>query len=217
MPRSVPSPHSPKPKQASKKTRARSRARSDSPQRPTCREAGCSAGSMSPRPAPTPASGADPGGCGADLLRDAVGPLDPLWRSAGFRLVARRLGEFRRIVCAAPALSCHPWHTGNAQDLAGHNCLTLHLSGRAHSTWRFRGSRGEIAVRVRGDRSSMTAGSSGNGHCAASGLSRRPRSTWSRICARAGWFICCATTRTIPCRCMRFISAPATSLCASAS
>jgi DNA-binding transcriptional LysR family regulator len=89
-----------------------------------------------------------------DLLRDAVDLSIRYGDLPDSRLVARKLAEFRRVVCAAPSyLATHGTPT-TPQDLAGHNCLTLHLSGRAHSTWRFRGSRGELAVRVRGDRSS---------------------------------------------------------------
>lgn len=94
-----------------------------------------------------------PGDQVQDLLRDAVDISIRYGHLPDSRLVARKLGDFRRVLCAAPAYLAGRGRPLAPRDLAVHNCLALHLSGRAYSTWRFSRGKEEFAVRVRGDRS----------------------------------------------------------------
>jgi DNA-binding transcriptional LysR family regulator len=74
-----------------------------------------------------------------------VGPLDD------DRLVARKLADNRRAVCATPAyLRMHGTPVTPA-DLAQHTCLVLATGTASHVDWRFRQPQGASArVRVRG-------------------------------------------------------------------
>jgi DNA-binding transcriptional LysR family regulator len=90
------------------------------------------------------------------LLDRAVNPLeegvDVAIRAGSLEdssLVARKLAEYPRLVCGAPAylkrrgLPCVP------EDLRGHDCIILTLLDSAQ-TWRFRTPQGEVQVPVSG-------------------------------------------------------------------
>jgi len=74
-----------------------------------------------------------------------VGPI------ADDQLVARKLADNRRVVCATPSyLRSHGTPRALA-DLEDHACLVLATGGALQADWRFRGARGHPAtVRVRG-------------------------------------------------------------------
>lgn len=63
-------------------------------------------------------------------------------------LIARRIGETRRVVCAAPAYLAEQGHPESPADLVNHRCLHYGYSG-AVERWRFRGPEGEIVVPLR--------------------------------------------------------------------
>lgn len=74
-----------------------------------------------------------------------VGPL------VDDRVIARKLADNRRVVCATPAyLKAHGTPRTPA-DLAGHACLVLTAGTALHADWRFRPPQGAAThVRVRG-------------------------------------------------------------------
>jgi LysR family transcriptional activator of dmlA len=66
------------------------------------------------------------------------------------QMIARRLMDNRRILCAAPAyLARHP-APKNLQDLAGHQCLPIKERDHPFGVWRLRGRDGEETVKVSG-------------------------------------------------------------------
>jgi DNA-binding transcriptional LysR family regulator len=64
-------------------------------------------------------------------------------------LIARKLADSRRVVCAAPAYLAAHGAPQTPHDLAGHNCLG-HVSLRGADEWEFAGADGEITVRAVG-------------------------------------------------------------------
>jgi DNA-binding transcriptional LysR family regulator len=60
-------------------------------------------------------------------------------------LTSRRLGSFRRVVCASPGYLAKHGRPQTPADLARHDCLIV---DRSLATWRFGGDDGEMAVRV---------------------------------------------------------------------
>jgi DNA-binding transcriptional LysR family regulator len=74
-----------------------------------------------------------------------VGPI------ADDQLVARKLADNRRVVCATPAYLHAHGTPATLDELAGHACIVLATGGALQADWRFRGARGQPAsVRVRG-------------------------------------------------------------------
>jgi DNA-binding transcriptional LysR family regulator len=66
-------------------------------------------------------------------------------------LIAQKLGDSRRIICAAPSyLADHP-APQQPEDLRDHNCLTLSYLGSQSNEWSFKGSDGTFTVRVSGN------------------------------------------------------------------
>jgi DNA-binding transcriptional LysR family regulator len=66
-------------------------------------------------------------------------------------LIARRLGDHGRIVCAAPAYLAHHGTPTRPQDLAAHNCILFDQPDYLNQ-WPFRGPDGTVdRVRVRGN------------------------------------------------------------------
>ncbi|MGE0498728.1 MAG: LysR family transcriptional regulator [Ramlibacter sp.] len=95
-----------------------------------------------------------------DVLRDSVDLALRYGEPADSRLVARPLYRARRVVCASPAYLQRRGTPQTLQDLAQHNCLTLHISGKREVRWRFEQPDGRdgksgtpVDVRVEGDRS----------------------------------------------------------------
>ena len=67
-------------------------------------------------------------------------------------LRVRKLGEDRRLVCAAPTyLEAHGTPRTPA-DLEAHNCIVMRFGLETDNVWRFRVGRKELRVAVRGDR-----------------------------------------------------------------
>lgn len=92
-----------------------------------------------------------------DVLRDAVDVAIRYGEPGDSRLVARRLFVARRVACASPVYLKRRGTPRTPQDLAGHNCLTLHIGGKREARWTFEGQAGKdpapFEVRVDGDRS----------------------------------------------------------------
>jgi DNA-binding transcriptional LysR family regulator len=92
-----------------------------------------------------------------DVLRDAVDVALRYGEPADSRLVARSLYVSRRVACAAPDYLRRRGTPRTPQELAQHNCLTLHIGGKREVRWRFEGPAGRdgppVEVRVEGDRS----------------------------------------------------------------
>ncbi|MET0980969.1 MAG: LysR substrate-binding domain-containing protein [Telluria sp.] len=65
-------------------------------------------------------------------------------------LIARRLMDNRRILCAAPAYLARHGTPKNLQDLAGHQCLPIKERDHPFGVWRLRGRNGEETVKVSG-------------------------------------------------------------------
>jgi DNA-binding transcriptional LysR family regulator len=70
------------------------------------------------------------------------------------RLVARRIAQNRRLVCAAPAYLKTRTAPKVPHDLAQHNCIVLRQNDSAYGTWRFTKGKQTETVKVRGTLSS---------------------------------------------------------------
>jgi DNA-binding transcriptional LysR family regulator len=70
------------------------------------------------------------------------------------RLIARRIAQNRRLVCAAPAYLKTRTAPKVPHDLAQHNCIVLRQNDSAYGTWRFTKGRQTETVKVRGTLSS---------------------------------------------------------------
>lgn len=95
-----------------------------------------------------------------DVRRDAVDlALRYGSEQPDSQLVMRALYSAERVACAAPAYLQRHAPPQHPQDLAQHNCITLHVGGRRELRWRFEGAPvlglapGPIEVAVDGDRS----------------------------------------------------------------
>lgn len=85
-----------------------------------------------------------------DIVEEGV---DVAVRIGGLRdssLVARWLAPNRRVVCASPDYLRAHGRPQRPEDLAEHDCLVFNPSRASHQHWRFKGPRGEQAVRVHG-------------------------------------------------------------------
>jgi len=88
-----------------------------------------------------------------DVMRDAVDVALRYGALSDSGLVARPLYASRRVLCAAPEyLAAHP-APQHPRDLAQHNCLCFHVSGRRLARWRFEHAGDWTEVEVDGDRS----------------------------------------------------------------
>ena len=65
-------------------------------------------------------------------------------------LIARRLRDNRRILCAAPAYLARHGVPGNLQELATHQCLAIKERDHPFGVWRLRGKHGDETVKVSG-------------------------------------------------------------------
>jgi LysR family transcriptional activator of dmlA len=65
-------------------------------------------------------------------------------------LIARRLMDNRRVLCAAPAYLARHGIPKNLQDLAGHQCLPIKERDHPFGVWRLRGRSGQETVKVSG-------------------------------------------------------------------
>src|SRR3546814_3953336 len=77
---------------------------------------------------------------------------DVVMRIAGLpdsSLVARRICDFRRVICAAPGYWDRRGRPAAPADLADHDCLRYAYLATANE-WRFRGPSGPLAVRIDG-------------------------------------------------------------------
>lgn len=64
----------------------------------------------------------------------------------------RSLGEFQRIVCAAPSYIAAHGAPKEPGDLAGHNCLVMRFGRTLDNVWRFGSGKAQQAVTVRGNK-----------------------------------------------------------------
>ena len=84
-----------------------------------------------------------------DLVEGGFDVAIRLGRQRDSSLIARQIGQGRRLVCASPSYLARAGAPEVPEDLAGHDCLTF----RTHpgtNAWRFRGADGEREVRVSG-------------------------------------------------------------------
>ena len=97
-----------------------------------------------------------------------VGPL------ADDRLIARKLADNRRVVCATPAYLQAYGIPATPAELARHACLVLSAGNALHADWRFRPPHGAAAhVRVRGRLASDNGQQVHDWMLAGHGLARR--------------------------------------------
>ncbi|MEH6832846.1 MAG: LysR family transcriptional regulator [Sulfitobacter sp.] len=67
-------------------------------------------------------------------------------------LRTRNLGQFRRIVCAAPSYIAQHGAPKTPADLARHNCLIMRFGATLDNVWRFGSGKKPQAVTVRGNK-----------------------------------------------------------------
>ena len=84
-----------------------------------------------------------------NLVEEGVDVAVRIAPLADSTLMARRLGEVRRIVCASPAYLAHRGRPRQPADLRDHNCL-LHVGSDA-GDWRFHVGTKEVKRRVGGN------------------------------------------------------------------
>jgi DNA-binding transcriptional LysR family regulator len=92
-----------------------------------------------------------------DVVRDAVDLALRYGALADSRLVARRLADTRRVLCAAPAYLARHGVPRTPLELTGHNCLSFHIDSRRYVAWRFEREGVWTEVRVDGDRTTDDA------------------------------------------------------------
>ncbi|MES2187514.1 MAG: LysR family transcriptional regulator [Pseudomonadota bacterium] len=92
-----------------------------------------------------------------DVVRDAVDLALRYGTLADSRLVARRLADTRRVLCAAPAYLARHGVPRTPLELTGHNCLSFHIDSRRYVAWRFEREGVWTEVRVDGDRTTDDA------------------------------------------------------------
>lgn len=87
-----------------------------------------------------------------DLYRN---PLDLVLRYGLLRdssLVARKLCDNHRVICAAPAYLARAGRPVTPEALAAHNCICFYLSSGLYDRWRFAHNGRHYELEVRGDR-----------------------------------------------------------------
>ncbi len=85
-----------------------------------------------------------------DLVEEGIDLAIRLGRLPDSSLVARSLGESKRVICATPQYLAHHGTPKKPQDLAAHNCLTL-TAASDHNEWRFHTRQGIQRIRVSGN------------------------------------------------------------------
>ncbi|MDQ9021239.1 LysR family transcriptional regulator [Acinetobacter sichuanensis] len=70
------------------------------------------------------------------------------------RLIAKRIAENRRLLCAAPAYLEHAGIPQMPRDLTSHQCIVLRQNETAYANWRFSKGEKEDTVKVHGNLSS---------------------------------------------------------------
>lgn len=85
-----------------------------------------------------------------DLVEQGIDLAIRLGKLPDSSLVARRLGEASRVICATPDYLARAGRPRRPADLHQHNCLTLSASAD-HNEWRFHTGEGIETVRVQGN------------------------------------------------------------------
>ncbi len=84
-------------------------------------------------------------------MQEGVDLAIRIGQTGGENLVARKIGEFQLIACAAPTYLKRHGIPKVPADLRGHNCLTYEYLG-SRQTWKFRDPQGrDHIVRVAGN------------------------------------------------------------------
>lgn len=104
-----------------------------------------------------------------DILADGFDAAIRIGELEDSRLVAQRLGDYRRILCAAPSyLEKHGWPLSPG-DLSAHNCLGF--SGLAsHPNWRLTDGREQVCIRATGSLTSNDSEALLSAACAGVGI-----------------------------------------------
>jgi DNA-binding transcriptional LysR family regulator len=86
----------------------------------------------------------------ADLVAEGIDIAVRLGSLPHSTLVARKLCDVHRIICAAPAYLARAGTPATPADLQAHNCI-VRSDLPAHSQWPFRGAAGRETVHVKGN------------------------------------------------------------------
>lgn len=70
------------------------------------------------------------------------------------RVIARKIANNRRLICASPAYLKAHGTPAKPQDLAAHNCIEIRQGGDAYGIWHFRSGNKQETVKVQGTLSS---------------------------------------------------------------
>ncbi len=85
-----------------------------------------------------------------DIVEESIDVAIRLGELSDSSLVARKLGESRRIICASPAYLERNGQPRTPEDLARHNCLTL-SNNTPFNEWTFETEEGRRVVQVSGN------------------------------------------------------------------
>lgn len=85
-----------------------------------------------------------------DVIDERIDVAVRVGRQKNSTLIASKIGDSRRILCASPAYLDRAGIPRRPADLADHNCLTFR-DHPGHNTWSFRGPTGNQDVRVTGN------------------------------------------------------------------
>ena len=85
-----------------------------------------------------------------DPIKERTDVVVRIGRLASSNLIARRIAQVRRVICAAPVYLERFGVPQVPGDLARHNCL-IYTGGPTPGEWRFRGPDGEYGLSVTGD------------------------------------------------------------------
>jgi LysR family transcriptional regulator, transcriptional activator for dmlA len=109
-----------------------------------------------------------------DLVESAIDCAVRVGPLADDRLVARKLADNRRVVCATPKYLKAHGTPATPADLARHACLVLTAGAASHADWRFKPAHGPAThVRVRGRLASDNGQQVHDWMLAGHGLARR--------------------------------------------
>lgn len=85
-----------------------------------------------------------------DLIAEQIDVAIRIGAQRDSNLVAAKIGDSRRVICASPAYLDRAGHPNTPADLQHHNCLTFR-DHPGHNRWSFRGANGVESVRVTGN------------------------------------------------------------------
>ena len=106
-------------------------------------------------------------------------------------LIARRLADNHRVLCAAPSYSQRKGTPRTVADLSAHDCLVIKERDHPFGVWRLRSGAQEESVKVRGPLSANNGEMAVQWAVDGVALCFARCGMWARTCRRGAWCRCC--------------------------